>query len=304
MLQEGALLYPCLSQLIIIKVYLFAYKMSFKPVEAMAGSRFGLVSRLGNYMQYLLQYRNMYRTMVKREFQGKFKNTALGYFWHLLNPLSQILIYLLIFTVIFGRNIPNYWVYVSTGMFAFTFFSNCVRTGCNTVIRNSNLVTKMTFAREILVLVNVTSGLITLSISYVILSILMIVAGVQITWYILYVPVIVFFLTTFTAGLSYLLAALTVYIRDLSNAVGIILTCLMFAVPIFYVASSFQDSILQYVWAYNPLYHYIECIHSAFYSGVMPDVVSLLVCIVVAPIMFIIGLWVFKKMEPGFAERL
>ena len=278
--------------------------MSAKLSKTTTHSKPKMLCCFGSYFSYLWQYRNTFKMMVKRDFQGKFKNTILGYFWHLLNPLSQILMYLVIFTVIFGRDVPNYWVYLSTGMFAFSFFSNCARSGCSIIIRNSNTVTKMTFPRELFTLVDVTSGLITLVISYVLLTALMLIAGVSLSLNILYIPVIVLMLAIFTAGISYALSALTVYVRDLSSAVGIILTCLMFSVPIFYMASGFSNSGLEVIWLYNPLYYFVEAIHASFYYGAPVPLSWICICLFVSLIVFIVGFVVFKKLEPGFAERL
>jgi len=278
--------------------------MSLRPLEIMMDSDNKYIHKLGHYVAYLYQYRNMYSTIVKNEFKGKFKNTIFGYFWHLLNPLTQIVIYYAIFTVIFGRDIPNYWVYISTGMFAYNFFSTCSTQGCYSVVRNSGLITKMTFAREILAPAKVTSGLITISISYSVLALLMVISGVGITKYILFVPLIVATLSVFNVGLVYILSAITVYIRDIANAVGIIIGCMMFAVPIMYVASQMNSAFLQATWAINPLYYYINCIHDSFYLGVMPDLSELAICILSALFMLIVGLCIFKKLEHGFAERL
>lgn len=270
----------------------------------MMDSKIGPVHRLGHYIAYLLQYKGMLDGMVSKDFKGRFKYTALGYFWHVLNPLSQILIYYLIFTVIFGRDIPNYWVYISTGMFAFTFAMGIINDGARAITNNSRMVTKMAFAREILVIAKAETGLITLTISYILLAALMVVTGVGITWNILFVPVIVIALMVFCLGIGFVLSAVTVYMRDIANAVSIIMGCMMFAIPIMYLPSQRATDMMELLWNINPLYYYNECIHSAFYYGTVPDLFQLALCLVMAPIMLAIGLFVFKKLERGFAERL
>ncbi|WP_400233728.1 ABC transporter permease [Methanomethylophilus alvi] len=276
----------------------------FKPVKRMMDSKNQYVHRFGHYIAYLLQYRTMMESMVSKELKGKFKYTALGYFWHLLNPLSQIVIYYFIFTVIFGKDIPNYWVYISTGMFAFTFINSCITGGCNIIVSNKNMVTKMAFARETLIFSKVLSGLVTLTISYVILAVLMLITGTGPTWCIVFIPILAICMAVFCTGIAFILSAATVYLRDIANAVGIIMGCMMFAIPIFYVASQRATPLMETIWSINPLYYYIECIHDVFYAGVVPDMMYMVVCIIVAPIVFVIGLFVFKKLERGFAERL
>ena len=278
--------------------------MTFKPVESMMNSRVEAVRRLGDYLDYLLSYSSLLKSMVKKDFKGRFKHTALGYGWHLINPLFQIAIYYVVFTVVFGRDIPNYWVYISTGMFMYTFASSCIKGGCDCIVKNAKTVTKLSFARETLVMSTVLTNLISLAITYVILAVLILASGVGLTWNVLYVPVIIAILTVFLIGLAFLLSAVTVYYRDVSNAASVVLSCLLFAMPVIYVASQIQSDIVELIWHINPLFYFVECIHDSFYYGVAPDVTYMAVCVVSAVVMLVVGLYVFKKLERGFAERL
>ena len=242
--------------------------------------------------------------MVSKEFKGRFKNTILGYFWHLLNPLSQIFIYLLIFTVIFGNGIPNYWVYISCGMFAFSFFQSTTSGSSTCIIINANLVTKMAIAKEIIVISKMISNLLTLTISYCLLFILMIISGANITLNILWTPIIIILLSVFSLGVSFVLCSITVYVRDISNAANILFGCLLFALPIIYTTSVRSNDLLKIVWHADPLFYYIESIHDVFYSGVAINLSYLAICIVSSFLMLIVGLVIFKQLERGFAERL
>lgn len=244
------------------------------------------------------------KQLIKKDFKGRFSNTILGYFWHLLNPLSQIVIYYLIFTVIFGRDIPNYWAYVSTGMFMFTFFLSSSAGISNCLINNSSMITKMAMAREIIPISKVITNLITLSISYVLLTILMIVTGVGITINILWAPLLIILLALFSLGLGLLLSSITVYVRDVANAANILFGCMMFAVPIFYMASTRSTPMMELFWSVNPLYYFVETIHDILYWGVAPDLIMVGACLLSAFLMIVIGLFVFKKLEKGFAERM
>lgn len=278
--------------------------MGFKPIKALIKFTDEVADYLHKYIAYLIQYRLFYLMLVKTEYKGKFKSTVLGYFWHLLNPLSQIIIYYLIFTVIFGRGIPNYWAYVSTGMFAFTFFLTSTSGLSNIIIGNTKIVTKMAMPREILVFSKVSVNLITLSISYIILLILMLFFGVKLTIYVVELPIIIVSLVLFSTGIGLILSSITVYLRDVANAANIVFGCMMFAVPVFYLAKDRSTPLMELFWSINPLYHYIEAIHNVFYWGIPMDVQQLFVCLTISPLIFIIGLIIFKKIEKGFAERL
>lgn len=270
----------------------------------MTDSKFSLVHRAGSYIGYLKQYDTMLSSLVKKEFKGRFKYTALGYFWHLLTPLFQIVMFLLIFTVIFGKDIPNYWVYVSTGMFAFTLFSVSIAGGCDIITKNKAMVTKMAFPREILVFSSVITALINLLISYALLAVLMVLSGVGITVNILFVPLIIAISAVFCVGAAFLMSSITVYLRDISNATKIVMGCLMFATPIMYLTTQMNNSLVQTIWYMNPMFYYIESIHNAFYFGIPPEMNYMVIGAVCAVAMLIIGWYVFKRLEKGFADRL
>ena len=259
---------------------------------------------LSCYINYLWQHRYMYLVTVRNDLKGKFKYTILGYFWHLLNPLSQIVIYLLVFTVTFGHGVPNYWVYISTGMFPFSFMVASVVGGSTSITGNARVVTKMAMAREILIFSKITVNLVNLTISYSLLLILMAIAGVNITINVLIVPIIIFFFVIFCTGLALALSAIVVYIRDMAHVVSIIMNMMLFAVPIIYMKSVEINEAMKIFWTINPLFYYLDTIHDAFYWGIPPDMSQLIICMIVAPLTFVFGLIIFKKLEPGFAERL
>ncbi len=275
-----------------------------KPVSRMMSSKNKHVNHFGNYLAYLWQYRTIVKTTVEKDFKGRFKYTVLGYGWHLLNPLSQIIIYYVIFTAIFGRSIPNYWLYISCGMFGFMFCSGNITGGAGAMVNNAKMITKMAFAKETLVISKTLSNLLTLSISYILLMIVMVISGVGLSINIIYLPIIIIIMAIFSTGVAFFLSAIVVYFRDIQNAVSILMGCLMFAVPVIYLASTRSTPMMDFLWSINPLYYYVECIHNVMYYGVPPDATFIMIGFIAAIATFIVGLYIFKKLEDGFAERL
>ena len=273
-------------------------------LERISGSKNKYISRFGNYLEYVWQYRAMVTTAVEKDFKGRFKYTALGYGWHLLNPLTHILIYYLIFTALLGRDIPNYWLYISSGMFAFSFCSTIITQGAGSIVGNSRMITKIAFAREVLVITKVCIQLITLTISYVILALLVGISGVGLTWNVLWLPVIMIMMATFSAGVAYLFSGIIVYYRDIQNALNIVMGCMLFMVPVIYLAEKRSSPFMDFIWSINPLYYYIETVHNVLWAGIPPDWSFMIIGAVAAAVTLIVGLLVFKKLEHGFAERL
>ena len=296
--------YYCLYEHLIIVARNESTMARIKPLAKLMHSPHKRISQFGNYLANLLQFRPLLHSMILQDLSGKFKYTVLGLFWHLLNPLTQVVIYYLIFTVIFGKDVPNYWVYIATGMFAYNMMNSCMSGGCSCILGQKNLVTKLSFPREIIVFSKVVVSLVSLIIAYVILTVLMIVSGVGVTEYILLLPIVVVLLTIFCAGMCLLFSSITVYFRDLSNITVIVMGLMVFALPIIYLSSQRYSPMMDLVWHLNPLFYFIETIHDVFYWGIFPNSFNLIMCLLLAPITFVMGLVIFKKLERGFAERL
>jgi len=275
-----------------------------KPIDSMMRSDNKFIHNFGHYCASLLKYRHMMVGLVKKEFKGKFRSSMLGYLWHIISPLLMIIVYLIIFSYVFGRGIPNYWAYMTTGMFVFTFVSSCMNGGSTTITGNSGMITKMSFPYEILVFARVISNFITLIISYSILTLMLALFDVNFGWNYLWVPVLFIIVFFFATGLALILSSLNVYYRDISQLVGIMMMPLMFATPICYMKSQMGSGIIEMLWGINPLMYFIDCFHSVAYFGIGPDVTYLLICMSLAAIFFIVGLITFRKLETGFAEKL
>ena len=219
-------------------------------------------------------------------------------------PVILIVIYLLVFQTIFGRDIEDYWAYLSVGVFSFNFFLQSATAGMNAVIGNKNMVTKLHFPREKIVFATVVNNLITFVISYIILVIVMVVAGVSINAVLLLmVPVLIVIEAVFITGIVFALSAACVYSHDLMYALGRIMPLTMFITPIFYLPD-IDNSVLQTILLINPLTYYVECFHDVIYWGTVPDVEYVLVCFLFAILSLMAGFIVFKKLEKVFAERL
>ena len=111
-------------------------------------------------------------------------------------------------------------------------------------------------------------------------------------------------LATFCVGLTLLLSSMVVYIRDISNAVGILFGCMMFALPIMYLAKQRSTPTMNLFWSVNPLYYYIETVHNVIYYGLPPETTFLVYGMLFSIASLFVGMIVFKKLEKGFADKL
>lgn len=252
----------------------------------------------------LYDHRQLLFGLVKNELKGKYNNSALGLLWHVINPVMQIFVYALVFSMLFGRSVENYWAYLSVGVFAYNYFSTSMNAGTNAIVSHRNMVTKMYFPREILVISNILVNLTTFIVSYIALIVILLVMGViPNVWYIMLVPVFIILESIFVTGLVLATSSLNVFYRDVSYSMHILTMLLMFMTPIFYMLNM-TEGVLRTVLMLNPLTHFVEAFHNILYFGTCPEPFEILLCMLLAAVSIVIGQVIFKKLEYIFPEKL
>ena len=162
-----------------------------------------------NIFKELYKYREFLKTSVLKEFRGKYKKSFLGVLWSFLNPLSQVLIYSLVFPFILGNRIDNYIVYLIIGMMPWNFFSGTVLQSAACIVSNAGIVKKVYFPREILPISIATSNLINFLITQIIVLMAVIISGVGIGKAIIVFPIILILQYFLQLGLSFIFSAIT-----------------------------------------------------------------------------------------------
>lgn len=251
----------------------------------------------------LYAYRELLKTNVQKEIRGKYKGSFLGVLWSFLNPLLMVLVYALVFPYIMRMNVPNYLVYLITGVIPWNFFTTCITTGCNCVWINGGIIKKVYFPREILPISVVVAGLINFLISCVIVLIFTVFGGIGISIQLLWLPFIAIIQSALSLGLLFVLSAINVYVRDIEYLVAFLLNLLFYATPILYTASMFPSKV-RWILYLNPMSTIVDAYRSIFYYKVMPNLASLALVGILSFIILIIGYIIFRKLEKGFAEEV
>ncbi len=168
---------------------------------------------------------------------------------------------------------------------------------------NVNYVKKIIFPLEILPLVTLGSALFHAGISFLVLLGFLLIINHSIHWTLIYVPIIVFPLLLLIMGLSWLLTSIGVFVRDIGQFIGLVLTILLFMSPIFYPASALPESVRDYLFL-NPLTFIIEQIRGVILFGHLPDWIGLIIYYTIALLSAWVGLAWFEKTRKGFADVL
>lgn len=257
---------------------------------------------MNKYKRYYLNFKKYYylfTILVKRDIKKKYKGSALGILWSLLNPLLQMAVLTIIFSTLFKRNIENFPLYMITGRLVFEFFSSGTTTAMKSIIHSAALIKKVYIPKYIMTLSRVLSNFIIFSISLLDLLLVMIFTGADFTINLLYIPVYLLFLLVFTSGVSLILATIATFFRDIEHLYGVFTMMLMYFSAIFYPVEIIPDK-FQTLLQFNPLYHYISGFRQIVYNGASPEIGNLLICFGLATISIVIGLVVFERNQDKF----
>ena len=249
-------------------------------------------------------YRDMIGSLVKRELRGRYKGSVAGFLWNYINPLSQILVYILVFGVIFPSTLERFYVYLIVGLMPWNMFSATIVQGSGCIMAQGDMVKKIYFPREVLVISVVSSQMVNFLISYLIAFIVIVVSGAGVNWLLLlYLPVIMLIEYFLTLGAALFLSAVDVYFRDMEYITSVITMIWIWVTPIMYSLDNISPK-LAMILNLNPMTHVIRTYQNILYYKVAPTGLALGVLAVFAVVVLIVGECVFMHLEKHFAEEL
>jgi ABC-type polysaccharide/polyol phosphate export permease len=270
-------------------------------------------------VEELLDYRYLLRNLVKRDLKARYKNSAFGILWSLLNPLGMMLVFTLLFTVMGNDSTRDYAIFVLVGLIPWNFFSGSMVSGTTSVVGNSSLVKKVYFPRELLPFSSLLSNLVNFAIAFVVLIIFLYLFRIGLTVHALWVPAILITQLIFTLGLVLLLGGLNVFYRDVMMILEVVLLAWFFLTPVFYSLELFGDTATLFGITFNPaqVMRWINPMASIIdgyrtvlwgtYESSGPvgmNPAYLLRTFVTAVIILILGYFVFSRLDHKFGEVL
>lgn len=249
-------------------------------------------------------YRDMISSLVRRELRGRYKGSVLGFLWTYINPLCQVIVYSAVFSVIFRVNIEKFYLYLIIGMMPWTFFNTAVQGGATCVRAQSDMVQKIYFPREVIPISYVTSAFVNMLLSFIIVFGAVIISGFGFKWQaLIYLPLIMFFEYLLALGIAFIVSAITVYFRDLEQIISVIMMAWIYVTPIMYNMDYVPEKYRTLV-VLNPMTPIVEVYHQILYYRMIPTTNYLLLAGGTSVLIFLIGAFVFAKIERNFAEEL
>ena len=274
------------------------FQLPEKPIVVIEPSRGWIPVNLRD----LWHYRDLLYILTMRDIRVRYKQTALGAAWAIIQPLFTMLI----FTLFFGRlaGMPSdgipYPIFAYAGLLPWTFFSNAVTNSGNSLVGNSNLITKVYFPRMIIPMASVGSGLIDFAIAFGLLVVLMFYYGVAISLSILMLPVLVILTSLLAMGIGMWMSALNVKYRDIRHALPFLIQLGMFVSPIIYPTTIVPEK-WRWLLAFNPMTGIIEGYRSAIFGREFNWFAIGISAAITFAILFYAA-YMFKRMEKSFAD--
>lgn len=262
-------------------------------------------------LRELYAYRELLFNLVKKELKLRYRNSVLGFFWSLLNPLLMMLIFTFVFAHIFKLGIKNFPIFLLTGLLPWNFFNMALFSATSSVVANSHLVKKVYFPREILPISAVFADLVNFLIAMFMLFAFLIVYGYNFYAYVPILLIVILIQTILTVGLSLFLAGINVYFRDIQYIVSVTLLALFYATPIIYNMQMIENMnlakrfpLLLTLYKANPLSSLMILYRNLLYETHLPSFGLLGYAALISLGILLVGYLVFHRLEPAFAEEV
>jgi lipopolysaccharide transport system permease protein len=251
----------------------------------------------------LWRYRELLYFLTWRDIKVRYKQTALGAAWAILQPLATMVVFSLFIGRLAGveEKVKNYPLFVFAGLLPWTFFANALGSAGQSVVGSQNLVTKVYFPRLLIPTGAVAAGLVDLAIGLVLLLPMMFYYRVAPGWNVFLAPAVLLLLVLSTLGVGTMLAALTVAYRDFRHAVPFTVQLWMFATPCIYLPAETFGPLGHRFLPLNPTYGLIYNFRQTVLGGTL-DWYSLSISGVIGLAMLVVGCLYFRRVERHFAD--
>ena len=271
-------------------------------------------ANVGARLRELWRYRELVLSLALRELRARYKNTVLGFFWSLLNPLAMMLVFTMVFTV-FIRNseLQNFPIFILCGLLAWNYFTAGVMGSINAIVGNANLVTKVYFPREALPIATVLANLFNFLLTLILLFLALIFFRPHFSPWLWLLPVVILIQSFFILGLAFILSTLNVFYRDTLMVMDVAILAWFFLTPVFYPISQLPQNYLLFgrefdlhrlMYILNPMASIISAYRDLLYWGYRTDFDFLARTAITSFIVLAFGYWFFCKYSSRFGEEV
>jgi lipopolysaccharide transport system permease protein len=265
---------------------------------------------MSSLIQSLLSNRQLIWQMTARDVAGRYKGSVLGLAWSFFNPVLMLAVYTFVFSFIFkarwtssDESKTQFALILFVGMIVHTLFAEVLNRSPSTILINANYVKKVVFPLEVLPVINIATALFHCIVSLVVLLLAFVLFNGYLPLSFLLFPLVLIPLVLLTLGISWILTAIGVFLRDVSQTIAIVTTILMFLSPMFYPVTALPED-FRFWFMVNPLTFIMEQAREVLIWGRQPNWLGLAAYTLGATGFAWFGYAIFQKMRKGFADVL
>ncbi|WP_458411716.1 ABC transporter permease [Schinkia sp. CFF1] len=260
---------------------------------------------MNNPFSLLYKYRKILFNLAANDIKQKYAGSLLGGMWIVLYPLLFLSVYFLVYIAIFkirleGLSTVDYVLIIFSGLIPWFGFADAIGISVNSVTANSSLIKNTLFPIELIPVKVVLSSMVSQIIGLVLLLVVLAFRG-QLSFYVLWLPLILFLQILFTMGLAWILASINVFFRDVGQVINVILILLMLVSPIAYTVDMLDENLLFFM-KFNPLYYMILVYREVIMYQSFPSMDVTLIFVLMSFIVFYIGYYIFTRLKVVFSD--
>ncbi len=256
------------------------------------------------FFRNLYVHRYLLYNLSAREIKSRYKQSILGYFWVILNPLFQMLVLAFVFSFFIkiptAFNIP-YSVFLYSGLLSWNLFVYSITSATNSLVENESLIKKVYFPREIIIVSSVIAKIYDFLLASTVFIGFLIYYHINISPLIFLYPVILFVQIFFSLGLSFILSAFNLFYRDVQYLMNSVFIIWFYLTPILYPIELIPEK-YKFVYQLNPMSVLINAQRRTIFGGGDLNYLSLSIAVIMSLAVFQIGYMIFKKLEGLFAD--
>ena len=254
-------------------------------------------------IRYLYIYRFALLNFIGTSLSSRYRRSALGFFWSLLNPLFTMIVMAVVFSSLYKLPFTSFSLYLFSGLLPWNLVTSSLLLGSMTLVSAESYLKKVYIPKMLFPMATVGVEVVNFSLNLVSLFVLALFFGAHLGWSLLFLPFALLILVMFIFGLVLTVSIMTVYLRDLQHMLQVITLGLFYLTPIMYPVSLLSDR-LQAFLKINPFYYFISLFHNIIYESIIPPLDLWLICIGLSVISVGVGLTVFYKKEKDIIYRL
>ena len=251
----------------------------------------------------LFSYRVLIQTLVIRDLKARYRGSALGLLWTLVNPLLHMVIYVLVFSVYMRVETDRYAAFLLCGLLPWIWLSSSLLLGATAIVEGGSLLKKVFFPPQVLPTVTVMANGANFLLGIPLLLILLLVFGIEPGWTLLLLPLIIASQCAFTLGLTFILAAATVRYRDIPQILGHFLTFWFFLSPIIYPVAQVPEGFRAFL-LFNPLTSFLVAYQNMLLYNTPPSWQAIAKMIGLSGLALLLGVLIFDRLRWSLAEEV